>query len=111
MRHYVAMVRDELGDEQRATQEVYEYPDFDEENETACRLFNAWRAELENIIQEEIPDEFGSVWIVTTPQGKEYATEYYEGDTYEEALADAVATFGEGTTVKSESPFASIKGD
>lgn len=63
MRHYVAMVRDELGDEQRATQEVYEYPDFDEENETACRLFNAWRAELENIIQEEMPDEFGSVWI------------------------------------------------
>lgn len=62
-RHYVAMVRDELGDEQRATQEVYEYPDFDEENETACRLFNAWRAELENIIQEEMPDEFGSVWI------------------------------------------------
>lgn len=63
MRHYVAMVRDELGDEQRATQEVYEYPDFDDENETACRLFNAWRAELENIIQEEMPDEFGSVWI------------------------------------------------
>jgi hypothetical protein len=50
-------------------------------------------------------------WIVTTPQGKEYATEYYEGDTYEKALADAVATFGEGTTVKSEPPFASIKGD
>ena len=24
-------------------------------------------------------------WIVTTPQGKEYATEYYEGDTYDEA--------------------------
>lgn len=62
-RHYVAMVRDELGDEQRATQEVYEYPDFDDENETACRLFNAWRAELENIIQEEMPDEFGNVWI------------------------------------------------
>lgn len=41
MRYYVAMVRDELGNEQRATQEVYEYSDFDEENETACRLFNA----------------------------------------------------------------------
>lgn len=35
-------------------------------------------------------------WIVTTPQGKEYATEYYEGDSYEEALTDAVATFGGG---------------
>lgn len=41
MRYYVAIVRDELRNEQRATQEVYEYPDFDEENETACRLFNA----------------------------------------------------------------------
>ena len=41
VRHYVAMVRDELGDEQRATQEVYEYPDFDEENETACKIGRA----------------------------------------------------------------------
>ena len=38
VRHYVAMVRDELGDEQRATQEVYEYPDFDENDEFAPEL-------------------------------------------------------------------------
>ena len=50
-------------------------------------------------------------WIVTTPQGKEFATEYYEGDTYEKALVDAVATFGEGAIVKIESLFAGIKGD
>lgn len=50
-------------------------------------------------------------WIVTTPQGKEWATEYYQGDSYDKALADAVATFGEGTTVRSEPPFASLKGD
>lgn len=62
-RHYIAMVRDELGDEKRATQDIYEYPDFDEENEIACRLFYAWKTELENIIQEEMPEEFGIVWI------------------------------------------------
>ncbi len=41
-------------------------------------------------------------WVVTTPQGEECATERYEGDTYEKALADAVATFGEGTAVKAK---------
>lgn len=50
-------------------------------------------------------------WIITTPQGKEYATEYYEGDTYGNALADVVVTFGEGTTVKSAPLFASLKDD
>ena len=42
MRHYVAMMRDECGDERRATPEEYEYKDFDEDNELEWRLFNAW---------------------------------------------------------------------
>lgn len=41
-------------------------------------------------------------WIVTTPQGKTWAADHYEGDTYENILTDAIATFGEGTTVKAE---------
>lgn len=63
MRHYVAMVRDELGDEMRATQREYEYPDFDETDSLAFRLFQAWCAELETAIQEEMPEEYGRVWI------------------------------------------------
>lgn len=63
MRHYVAMVRDELGDERRATQVEYEYPDFDETDSLQFRLFQAWAFELESAIAEEMPDEYGSVWI------------------------------------------------
>lgn len=63
MRHYVAMVYDECGDERRATREEYEYKDFDEDNELECRLFNAWLAELESYIQEQMPDEYGAVWV------------------------------------------------
>lgn len=39
-------------------------------------------------------------WIITTTDGRTLAADRYEGDTYEEALKDAVATFGAGTTVK-----------
>jgi hypothetical protein len=63
MRHYVAMVHDECGDERRATQEEYEYKDFDEDNELEWRLFNAWLAELESYIQEQMPEEYGAVWL------------------------------------------------
>lgn len=41
-------------------------------------------------------------WVVTTPQGETWATDRYEGDTYDKALSDAIATFGEGATVKAE---------
>lgn len=41
-------------------------------------------------------------WVVTTPEGRTWAADRYEGDTYEKALADAVATFGKGTMVKAE---------
>lgn len=41
-------------------------------------------------------------WVITTPQSKIWAADRYEGDTYEKALSDAIATFGEGTTVKAE---------
>lgn len=63
MRHYVAMMRDELGDECRATQVEYEYPDFDETDSLQFRLFQAWASELESAIAEEIPVECGPVWI------------------------------------------------
>ena len=41
-------------------------------------------------------------WVITTPTGETWATERYEGDSYEKTLADAVATFGQGTTVKAD---------
>ena len=63
MRHYVAMVRDECGDERRATPEEYEYKDFDEDNELEWRLFNAWLSELESYIREQMPKEHGAVWL------------------------------------------------
>lgn len=37
-------------------------------------------------------------WIITTPEGKDYFEDYSQ--TYEEAHDSAVATFGEGTTVR-----------
>ena len=46
--------------------------------------------------------KFVGWWVVTTPTGETWATERYEGDCYKKALADAIATFGEGTTVKAE---------
>lgn len=63
MRHYVAMVCDECGDEMRATEVEYEYPEFDEDDELAFRLFHAWESELANAIQELVPEEYGAVWI------------------------------------------------
>lgn len=63
MRHYVAMVYDECGDERRATQEEYEYKDFDEENALEYRLFCAWLSELECYIREQMPPEYGAVWL------------------------------------------------
>ena len=63
MRHYVAMTTDELGEHIRATQEEYEYMDFDEKNGLALRLFYAWCNELESAIKENLPTEYGSVWI------------------------------------------------
>lgn len=39
-------------------------------------------------------------WIVNTPDGHEYATDRYDTDDYKTALEDAIATFGEGVTVK-----------
>lgn len=63
MRHYVAMTTDELGEHIRATQEEYEYMDFDEKNGLALRLFYAWCNELESAIKENLPSEYGSVWI------------------------------------------------
>ena len=46
--------------------------------------------------------KFVGWWVVTTPTRKTWATERYEGDCYKKTLADAIATFGEGTTVKAE---------
>lgn len=46
--------------------------------------------------------KFVGWWVVTTATGETWATERYEGDCPEKALFDAIATFGEGATVKAE---------
>lgn len=33
-------------------------------------------------------------WVITTPNGKEYATERYEGDSLLKTIVDAIVTFG-----------------
>lgn len=38
-------------------------------------------------------------WVVTTPNGETWATDRYADDSYEKSLSDAIATFGEGTTI------------
>lgn len=39
-------------------------------------------------------------WITTTPTGEEWASNRYEGETIEDAQREAIATFGEGSTVR-----------
>lgn len=63
MRHYVVMTKDELGEDIRATQEEYEYHDFDENNELENRLFTAWSDELARLVKENLPSEYGAVWV------------------------------------------------
>lgn len=63
MRTYVVMTKDELGEDIRATQEEYEYHDFDENNELENRLFAAWCNELARLVKENLPSEYGAVWV------------------------------------------------
>ena len=63
MRHYVAMCRDELGDEFRVNSVEYEYPDFDDDDELQCSLFEAWETRLANELQKSVNSECGCVWI------------------------------------------------
>lgn len=63
MRRYVAMCYDECSDERRATQEEYEYKDFDEESALELRLFQAWKDELEMYLNERQPSEWSTVWL------------------------------------------------
>lgn len=65
MRTYVVMAIDELGDEFRPdflSDLVFEFPDFDEENEPMWSAFLAWEASCLDIVHERIKERFGEGW-------------------------------------------------
>lgn len=64
VRHYVVMVRDELGYEHRAEgseklSAVYEFPYFTEANIAMWNAFNVWSYELEQELQAEWDEIYG----------------------------------------------------
>ena len=82
-RHYVVMVRDELGYEHRAEgseklSAVYEFPYFTEADIAMWNAFNVWCYELEQELQIEWNEIYGSESQVYLEQVvRECVREYY----------------------------------
>ena len=63
MRHYVAMAKDELGDDFRVNSSEYEYPDFDSEDEIALAAFYGWENALVGALRDTVNEEIGHIWL------------------------------------------------
>lgn len=69
MAKYVVMVRDELGECERAfgspnLEREYTYPSIDWDNELDVEMFYTWQSALEQLLQEEWEKLFGPESIV-----------------------------------------------
>ena len=63
MMHFVAMAKDELGDDFRINSAEYEYPRFDEEDEIAVAAFRGWEDALVGALRSTVNPEIGEIWL------------------------------------------------
>ena len=57
---YIAMRRDELGDEVRAFEDrTFEFPSYDENDEAMTLAFWTWRQAIEDKLNEEWREKYG----------------------------------------------------
>lgn len=60
MRHYVVMALNECGDEFRADEREFKYPDFDENDECASELRDRWKSAVVDMVRATYKD--GEIW-------------------------------------------------
>lgn len=64
MRHYVVMGKDECGDDFRADEREFEYPDFDENDEFASELCDRWKSAVVDMVRAAYKgSEIWNFWI------------------------------------------------